>query len=100
MPLAICDDVDEGKAAAARIYAAYAQIPTYARIMERAAVSKPEEIVLVGDEATVRSRLERYAALGATEILAAPFAWGVDKARTFARTREFLAATVEEAARW
>lgn len=100
MPMAICDDLAEGKAAAARIYATYAQIPTYARIMDRAAVSRPEEIVLVGDEATVRDRLRRYAELGATEILAAPFAWGDDKARTFARTRDFLAATVEEAARW
>lgn len=100
MPMAICDDLAAGKEAASRIYATYAQIPTYARIMERAAVSRPEEIVLVGDEATVRDRLRRYAELGATDVLAAPFAWGSDKERTFARTREFLAATVEEAARW
>lgn len=100
MPIAICDDLAEGKAAAARIYAAYAQIPTYARIMDRAAVAKPEEIVFVGDEASVRARLQQYAALGATDVLAAPFAWGEHKERTLARTREFLAATVQEAATW
>lgn len=100
MPIAICDDVADAKANAARIYAAYSQIPTYARIMDRAAVSRVEEIVFVGDEATVAARLRRYAELGATELLAAPFAWGPDKAGMLARTREFLASIVEESASW
>ena len=100
MPLAICDDVAEGKENAARIYSTYAQIPTYSRMLERGADPRPAEVVFVGDEATVAARLRRYAELGATDLLAAPFAWGPEKPAIFARTREFLASIVSEAATW
>jgi F420-dependent oxidoreductase-like protein len=100
MPVAICDDAEEGRAQAARIFATYAQIPTYNRILERGADARPENVVLVGDEDTVRARLRRYAELGATDVLAAPFAWGAHKETTFARTRDFLASTVSDAASW
>lgn len=100
MPIAICDDEAEGRAAAARIFATYTQIPTYARILERGADARPESVVFVGDEATVRDRLRRYAELGATDVLAAPFAWGDDKATITARTRDFLASLAAEAVRW
>ena len=39
----------------------------------------------------------RYAELGATEILAAPVAWGDQRSSITARTREFLAAIAAEA---
>jgi F420-dependent oxidoreductase-like protein len=100
MPIAICDDLDEGRANAARIFATYAQIPTYNRILERGADSRPEHVLFVGDETTVAARLRRYADLGATDVLFAPFAWGADKHRILARTREFVASLVQEAASW
>ncbi len=59
-----------------------------------------EDIVFVGDETAVRDRLRRYAELGATEILAAPFAWGDGRHAIVARTREFLASVVGDAAAW
>ncbi len=100
MPIAICDDIAEGRANAARIFQTYSQIPTYARIIERGAGAGPEDIVFVGDETAVRDRLRRYAELGATEILAAPFAWGDGRHAIVARTREFLASVVGDAAAW
>jgi hypothetical protein len=57
-------------------------------------------VLFVGDEATVAARLQRYAALGATDVLFAPFAWGADKHRILGRTREFIASLVPEAATW
>jgi F420-dependent oxidoreductase-like protein len=100
MPIAICADEAEGKAAAARIFQTYTQIPTYARILDRAADSRPENVLFVGSETTVRDRLLRYAELGATEILAAPFAWGEQRSSITARTREFLAGVAAEATGW
>ena len=100
MPIAICDDVDDGRENAARIFSMYTQIPTYNRILERGADSRPEHVLFVGDEATVSMRLKRYAALGATDVLMAPFAWGAHKDKIFARTREYLASIVQEAAAW
>jgi hypothetical protein len=100
MPVAICDDLDEGRENAARIFSTYAQIPTYNRILERGAGSRPEHVLFVGDEANVSARLRRYAELGATDILFAPFAWGSDKQHILARTRAFIASLVPEAASW
>jgi F420-dependent oxidoreductase-like protein len=100
MPIAICDDLEDGRENAARIFATYAQIPTYNRILERGADSRPEHVLFVGDEAGIATRLRRYAELGATDVLMAPFAWGAHKDKIFARTREFLASIVQEAASW
>lgn len=100
MPIAICDDADEARENAARIFAAYTQIPTYSRILERSSDTRPEAIALIGSEATVAARLRNFANVGATELLAAPFAWGASKHATLARTREFLASMVSEAGSW
>lgn len=100
MPMAICDDEAEGRAAAARIFETYTQIPTYARILGRGANGGPADVVFVGDERTVRDRLRRYAELGATDVLAAPFAWGDHKEAIIGRTRDFLASVSAEAATW
>jgi F420-dependent oxidoreductase-like protein len=100
MPIAVCDDVADGRANAARIFSTYAQIPTYNRILERGADARPEHVLFVGSEARIATRLRRYAELGATDVLLAPFAWGPHKDAIFARTREFVASIVPEATTW
>jgi F420-dependent oxidoreductase-like protein len=100
MPMAICDDMAEARANAARIWSTYAEIPTYSRMLNRGSSAQPEDVVFIGDEATVAARLRRYGELGATDVLAAPFGWGSAKDSILARTREFLASVVAEAAAW
>jgi F420-dependent oxidoreductase-like protein len=90
MPTAVCDE-QEGREQAARAFASYAQIPTYQRILDRGASSGPADVVLVGSEQAITDRLRRWRDLGVTDVLAAPFPVGADKAGSLTRTREALA---------
>jgi len=90
MPIAVCDEA-EGRAQAARAFAMYAQIPTYQRILGRGDAKDPGDVVLVGDEAAIASRLRRWRDLGVTDVVAAPFPVGDDRAESLRRTRETIA---------
>ena len=70
------------------------------RLVALTLLRQAEHVLFVGDEANVSARLRRYAELGATDILFAPFAWGSDKQHILARTRAFIASLVPEAASW
>jgi alkanesulfonate monooxygenase SsuD/methylene tetrahydromethanopterin reductase-like flavin-dependent oxidoreductase (luciferase family) len=50
----------------------------------------PADAAIVGDEKTVASELQRLVDAGATDIWAAVFAVGADRAASRRRTREFL----------
>jgi 5,10-methylenetetrahydromethanopterin reductase len=91
MPTAVCDDEAEGRERAAQVYATYRAIPTYERILDRGSGQGPEDVVLVGTEATIVARLERWAELGVTDVVFAPFPLAGDRAGSLARTREMLA---------
>jgi alkanesulfonate monooxygenase SsuD/methylene tetrahydromethanopterin reductase-like flavin-dependent oxidoreductase (luciferase family) len=90
MPTAVCDE-ETGRAQAGRSFASYAQIPTYQRILDRGAASSPADVVLVGSEQHITDRLRRWRDLGVTDVIAAPFPVGDDKADSLARTRDALA---------
>jgi F420-dependent oxidoreductase-like protein len=91
MPTAVCDDEAEGRAQAARAFATYAQIPTYQRIIDRGSGQSPADVVLVGPERTIAHRLRRWRDLGVTDVVAAPFPVGDDRAASLERTRAALA---------
>ena len=55
--------------------------------VDREGLDGPADLALVGDEKTVRADIERVAAAGATDFLAAEF--GASDAET-SRTRELL----------
>ena len=91
LPVAVHDDVAQARSVAAGQFAAYGQLPNYQRILAHGGVSGPAEAVIVGDEASVTAQIEALFAAGATDVWAAPFPVGTDRAASRARTRALLA---------
>jgi len=91
MPTAVCDDEAAARAHAARVYATYRSIPTYQRMLDAGAGENPEDVVLVGNADTVGARLERWAELGVTDVVFAPFPLEDDPRGSLERTRDALA---------
>jgi F420-dependent oxidoreductase-like protein len=90
LPVAVHDDVDEARAAAASAFAMYGTLPNYQRILEHGGVSGPAEAAIVGDEASVTGQIEALFAAGATDVWAAPFPVGDDRSASRRRTRSLL----------
>jgi F420-dependent oxidoreductase-like protein len=84
VPVCVTDDPDRARKLAARMFARYAQVPSYRAMLDREGVSEPGEIAVVGDEATVEKALRYLIEIGATEILALPFGQASDQSRTLA----------------
>jgi F420-dependent oxidoreductase-like protein len=90
LPVAVHDDVDEARSAAAEQFVIYGQLPNYRRILERGGATAPAEAAIVGDEASVTAQIEALFDAGATDIWAAPFPVGDERAASRARTRALL----------
>jgi alkanesulfonate monooxygenase SsuD/methylene tetrahydromethanopterin reductase-like flavin-dependent oxidoreductase (luciferase family) len=90
LPIAVHDDVEEARAAAGEQFAIYGTLPNYQRILAHGGVSTPAEAAIVGDEDSVSRQIEALLAAGATDLWAAPFPVGADRAASRARTRELL----------
>ena len=67
LPVAVHDDVAEARAAAARLYQAYGELPNYQRILARGGITGPAEAVIVGDEDSVAAQVRALFAAGATD---------------------------------
>jgi len=91
LPVAVHDDADEARAAAAEQFTVYGSLPNYQRILAHGGISSPPEAALVGNEAEVSRQVEALFAAGATDVWAAPFAVGDDHSGSRRRTRALLA---------
>jgi F420-dependent oxidoreductase-like protein len=96
LPVAVHDDADAARERAAKIFAVYTQIPTYARILDRGDASGPADVCVVGDEAAVTRRLRAYRDAGVTDLAATIFPVGDDSAASRRRTWELLASLAPE----
>ena len=96
LPVAVCDDADEGRERAARLFSVYEDIPTYRRILDRGSSAGPADVSIIGNEATVTKRIESYRDAGVTDLAAAVFAVGDDRAASRRRTRDLLASIAPE----
>ena len=96
LPVAVCDDADEGRARAARLFSVYGDIPTYRRILDRGEAGSPAEVSIIGTEEQVTKRLQSYRDAGVTDIAAAVFAVGDDRDASRQRTRDLLASLAPE----
>jgi F420-dependent oxidoreductase-like protein len=96
LPVAVCDDADEGRERAARLFSVYEQIPTYRRILDRGETGTPAEVSIIGTEEQVTRRLQSYRDAGVTDLAAAVFAVGSDRDASRRRTRELLASVAPE----
>ena len=87
VPVCVTDDVDGTRARAAQVYAIYGQLPSYRAMLDREGLAGPEHLAAIGDEATVRERLEQFGDAGVTDLAASEFARTDDERR---RTRAVL----------
>lgn len=90
LPVCVHDDVPEARAAAAKQFVMYGQLPNYQRILAHGGIGSPAEAAIVGDEASVTQQIETLFEVGATDVWAAPFAVGDDPKASRARTRALL----------
>jgi F420-dependent oxidoreductase-like protein len=91
LPVAVHDDVDEARQAAASMFANYGMLPNYRRLLDIGEVDGPADAAVVGDEAAVEAQLLELFDAGATDVWAAPFPVGDDRSASRARTRALLA---------
>lgn len=70
LPVAVVDDVDAIRDEAAAHFVGYTAVPSYKAMLERGESSNPVDIALIGTEATLRARLQRFADAGGTDLLA------------------------------
>ncbi|MCV7429833.1 TIGR03564 family F420-dependent LLM class oxidoreductase [Mycobacterium montefiorense] len=86
LPVCVTDDADGARARAAEEFAYYSTLPSYRAMFEREGITGPEEITLVGDEATVANRIDEIRSAGVDEFAAFPFG----DEETVTRTRALL----------
>ena len=73
LPVAVTDDVAAVRSLAAKEFAMYGQLPSYRAMLDREGYAGPEDAALIGDEATVRERLDEVRAASVDEFVAIPF---------------------------
>ena len=90
LPVAVHDDEAEARVAASVNSSVYAGMANYQRILEIGNAATPADAAIVGNEAAVRSQLQSLLDAGATDIWAAVFPVGDDRAASRRRTTELL----------
>ncbi|MFT6434125.1 MAG: F420-dependent oxidoreductase-like protein [Candidatus Azotimanducaceae bacterium] len=72
-PVMLTDKPDEARAKAAKLFAGYAQIPSYRAMLDKEGVNGLEDLAIVGDENMLRSQFQRLKSAGVTDLCAFPF---------------------------
>jgi len=88
LPICVTSDPDAARAAAARVFAIYGDLPSYRAMLDREGAAGPADVALVGDEDAVSAQLAALAEAGVTDFVAGEFGRGEDAVRT----RKFLRA--------
>ena len=92
LPIQLTDDPDAARAAAAKQFSNYGQLPSYRSMLDTEGAAEPEDVALLGGEEELSTALGRLQAAGVTDFGASVF--GDEAARE--RTREFLAGLAPE----
>jgi len=82
LPLAVTDDPDGAKVAAAKTFRVYGTLPSYRAVLDREGAAGPADVAIVGDETTVEPQIRALADAGVTDFVAIEFVPGDDNART------------------
>jgi F420-dependent oxidoreductase-like protein len=87
-PIWVTDDADAARANAAQTFLIYGHLPSYRAMLDHEGLAGPEDLAIIGDEATCSGRMDELADAGVTLFAASEFA---DNPEGRARTRAFLA---------
>ncbi len=90
-PIWVTDDADAARENAARTFMIYGQLPSYRAMLDHEGLAGPEDLAIIGDEATCAGRMDELEAAGVTLFAASEFA---DNPEGKARTRAFLASRI------
>ncbi len=94
VPVAVTDDIDAGRAAAAETFGGYGRLTNYRRILDRGELGGPQDAAIVGTEAQVAEQVAAYAKAGTTDLIAVIYPVGDNAPASIARTNELLASLV------
>lgn len=89
LPITLTSDVAAAREALGKAFEIYGTLPSYRAMLDREGAAGPGDVALVGDEAALRSQLDRLRDIGVTDFDAAVTPIG--EAASFERTVEFLA---------
>jgi F420-dependent oxidoreductase-like protein len=84
LPVSVTADVEGTKEAANKEFAIYPTLPSYKAMLDREGAAAAADIGFVGDEDSVIASIEKLAAAGATDYVAAIIGAREDRERTFA----------------
>ncbi len=68
-PIAVTGQVEAAKAAARRVFAVYATLPSYRAILDREGAADAADVAIIGDEQAIAVQVERLAAAGVTDLI-------------------------------
>lgn len=88
IPVAVDGNAERADAAAAKTFQMYGNLVNYRRLFDREGVEGPVELVITGDEKTVRERIQSLFDAGATDVWAVPFDTGIGTEATRDLLRE------------
>ena len=90
LPVCVTDDPDGARARANRVFAIYAQLPSYRAMLDREGAAQPGDVVLTGDEDAVAAQIRGLEEAGVTDFVAAEYSRGDDQVRTRALLKSLL----------
>jgi 5,10-methylenetetrahydromethanopterin reductase len=90
LPVAVCADPGAALRAADEVFARYAGLENYQRLLAREGVASPGALAVTGTEAQIEKQLERLAGLGVTEFWPIIFPVGDDPGHSRSETRALL----------
>jgi F420-dependent oxidoreductase-like protein len=93
LPVAVCDDVADGRQRAARAFANYGNLPNYRRVLDIEG-GEVDDLAIIGNEAEVTRRVRELADAGADDFHASIFVAGDNAEASVARTRELIKSLV------
>ena len=82
LPVCVTEDVSGARERAARAFVVYGTLPSYRAMLDREGAAGPEDVAVVGNEASVRDQLARIAGAGASDFVAAEFGSREERLRT------------------
>ena len=94
LPVAVTDDPNGARDAAAHVFERYGQLINYRRLLDIEGVEGPSEVAVIGNESQVEQQLRAFASAGATEFIASVLPVDGESDESIDRTKRLLSSLV------